>query len=142
MSTPKYLCIDAFVRYQEDAHINGVQDEPRPAPSRMPGIESCIWRVIIDLDLCRVAYWPEGTVAKIHYKVCDEGIYELWDADGRVMERHRGYVPRSVCPDGDGDYIMLIINETGCVLDLGDSGVAYAWTPGMFSFGIFGGKDV
>lgn len=138
---PKYLRIDARVRYQEDAYINGVQEEPRPAPSRMPGMDGDMWRIVIDLDLCRVAYWPEGTVAKIHYKVCDEGIYELWDAEGRVIERHCGYVPRSVSPDGFGDYIMLIINEIGRVFDLGDCGAAYAWTPGMFSGGLFGGRD-
>ena len=138
---PKYLCIDARVRYQEDAYINGVQEGPRPAPSRMPGMDGDRWRIVVDLDLCRVAYWPEGTVAKIHYKVCDEGAYELWDAEGQVIERHCGYVPRRVCPDGYGDYIMLIINETGCVLDLGDSGAAHPWTPGMFGAGLFGGPQ-
>lgn len=49
----KYLCIDAYVRYQEDAYINGVQEEPRPAPSRMPGMDGDRWRIVIDLDLCR-----------------------------------------------------------------------------------------
>lgn len=138
MSAPKYLCIDAYVRYQEDAYINGVQEGPRPAPSRMPGMDGYRWRIVVDLDLCRVAYWPEGTVAKIHYKVCDEGIYELWDAEGRVIERHCGYVPRRVCPDGYGDYIVLIINESGCVLDFEYRGTAHTWTPGMFSSGLFG----
>lgn len=141
MSKPNYLSIDAYVRYQEDAYVNGIQDEPHPAPSRMPGMDGDRWRIVIDLDLCRVAYWPEGTVAKIHYKVCDEGAYELWDADGRVIERHCGYVPRRMCSDGDGDYIMMITNERGCVSDYDSSGAAHPWTPGMFGAGLFGGPQ-
>ena len=138
---PKYLCIDARVRYQEDAYINGVQEGPRPAPSRMPGMDGYRWRIVVDLDLCRVAYWPEGTVAKIHYKVCDEGIYELWDAEGRVIECRCGYVPRGVSPDGHGDYIMVIVNERGSVSDYDSSGAAHPWTPGMFGAGLFGGPQ-
>ena len=141
MSKPNYLSIDAYVRYQEDAYVNGIQDEPHPAPSRMPGMDGDRWRIVIDLELCRVAYWPEGTVAKIHYKVCDEGAYELWDAEGRVIERHCGYVPRRVCPDGLGDYIMVIVNERGSVSDYDSSGAAHPWTPGMFGAGLFGGPQ-
>lgn len=138
MSKPKYLSINAHIRYQEDAYVNGIQEDPRPAPSAMPGMEGDRWRMVIDLDLCRVVGWPKGTYANIHYKVCDEGEYELLDADKKVIERHCGYVPRGVSPDGDGDYIVLLINQNGCVLDLGDRGVAYAWTPGMFGAGLFG----
>lgn len=112
----RFLAIDAGVRYWEDGKINGRQDDA-DAPS-MPFSESGRWRIIIDIDSGVIVNWPKGATASVHYKVCDDGIYELRSANNELIKRiDNDYVPSVLCPDepGYGDYIIMTINEYGCI---------------------------
>lgn len=108
----KTLLVDAAVRYWEDADINGVEDsEGNLVPCR----EGESWKPIIDIETGVITNWKQGTVAKIHYKVCDAGIYKLADEAGNIVKELAGYVPEIMCPGGEGygDYIIMRVDENG-----------------------------
>lgn len=129
----KYLRARCGVRYWEDGHINGEQDEDG---SRIPLREGTAadndrlgggnWCPTIDLDTGIIEHWPAGTVASIHYKVCDDGDYELLDVDRNVVKAIEGYVPTIMCPEGKGfgDYVIMEIDGEGKIakweVDLSD----------------------
>ena len=73
------------------------------------------WCPVIDLDDGTILDWPEGITADIHYKVCDEGIYELLSEDMNVVTTKEGYVPSIMCPadNGYGDYVIMKIDDNG-----------------------------
>lgn len=108
----RYLEARAGVRYWEDAKVNGEVDEDG---SRIPMRFEDLWCPIIDLETGVVQDWPQGTVADIHYKVCDAGEYILRDANLDEVTRIDGYVPKIMCPadSGYGDYIVMHINGDG-----------------------------
>lgn len=128
----KFLKVDAGVRYWEDAKVNGVEDtdceETKGAPT-VPCAEyvgersgvlrgnSWRWRPIIDIDEGKIVNWKQGVTAHIHYKVCDDGIYEVIEANGNVLAAHEGYVPDIMCPAGQGygDYIIMNVDENGII---------------------------
>ncbi len=122
----KYLRARCGVRYWEYAIINGVRDEDG---SRIPCREGTAadndhlgggnWRPTIDLDTGRIENWPEGTTAQIHYKICDDGDYELLDAGRNVVKSIDGYVPAIMCPgdDGHGDYVIMNVGANGAIED-------------------------
>ena len=119
----KFLHARCGVRYWEDATVNGVRDTDG---SRIPCREGTsadndhlgggTWRLLIELDTGRIIDWPQGTTARVHYKVCDDGTYELLDAERNVVKRIDGYVP-SMCPDdnGYGDYVIMTIGVDGII---------------------------
>lgn len=118
----KYLRARCGVRYWEDAEINGVQDEDG---SRIPCRDGTAddndvlgggnWCPVIDLDTGIIEGWPAGTVASIHYKVCDDGDYALLDAERNVVMAIEGYVPNIMCPEGGGfgHYVIMEIDGNG-----------------------------
>ena len=85
-----------------------------------------IWCPTIDLDTGKILNWPEGTTARLHYKVCDDGDYALLDADFGTVKSINGYVPDIMCPGGgDGDdYVVMTIGADGVIanwrVDLAD----------------------
>ena len=113
-----HLEVEAEVRYWEDARVNGVEDVNGDL---IPGREGEIWKVRIDIAEGRIEDWPEGTEARIHYKVCDAGEYWLADRDGRRLAKWRGhYVPSAFLCHGDsgyGDYIILVVDGRGTIGD-------------------------
>ncbi len=121
----KYLRVDAHVRYWEDADINGEDDiDLDENPDSKPRMPFAIfdnsegewrWVIKIDVDNGSIVDWPKGTVAHVHYKVCDEGIYTLLDKSGENIACVESYVPECLSPkeDGFGDYIILEIDEDG-----------------------------
>lgn len=112
--TVKYLKVQAGVRYWEDATINGVDDEDGTlTPCR---VGDC-WAPIIDLDAGVIEGWPSSHTAQIHFKVCDAGRYALLDADRNEVKAIDGYVPKIMCPGGEGygDYIIMDIGGDGRV---------------------------
>ena len=123
--TPARLIIKAKVRYPEDATVNGVEDTEG---SLMPYLGKEGWIPVIDIKTGRINQWPEGTTAKVHYKVCDAGEYWLEDDDGKLLKYPGHYVPDGLCPGGEGygDYIIM---------DIGSDGVIESWN------GKFEGKD-
>lgn len=105
------------VRYWEDGEVNGLPDNDEDP--QMPFAEGESWRIDIDLASGKIAGWPEGTLAKTHYKVCDAGQYSLLDAEGNVVAQKEGYVPAMLDPGGDGygDYVILEIGSDGRILN-------------------------
>ena len=85
----KFLRARCGVRYWEDAEVNGKADEDG---SLIPCRNGEEWCPLIDLAEGRIVDWPPGTTASIHYKVCDEGVYELLDKNCKVVIRCDGYV--------------------------------------------------
>lgn len=111
------LEVDAEPRYWEDATVNGATDDDG---TLIPGRVGDAWRVRIDLASGRIADWPEGTTADIHYKVCDQGLYWLLDAAGeRIAEYGSSYVPSAMCHGGQGfgDYIIMRVGPDGQIAD-------------------------
>ena len=110
--TVKYLRAECGVRYWEDATVDGVTDEDG---ALIPCRIAETWCPKIDLDTGIIDGWPEGRVASVHYKVCDDGRYSLLDADGRDVLTIDGYVPRIMCPaeNGYGDYVIMEIGPDG-----------------------------
>jgi len=104
---------EAGVRYWEDATVNGVDDEDG---SRIPCRVGDAWCPTIELATGKVVGWPEGCTADIHYKVCDDGLYWLLDADGKRIADRGGYVPNDfLCHghNGHSDYIIMTIGPDG-----------------------------
>lgn len=112
----RYLFAQCGVRYWEDASVNGTADDDG---ARIPFRQGDTWAPVIDLDAGRVVDWPEGVTAKVHYKVCDEGVYRLLDADREVICEIDGYVPKIMCPGGEGygDYVIMSIGPDGAIAD-------------------------
>ena len=120
----KYLRARCGVRYWEDATVNGEQGEDG---SRIPLREGTAadndslgggnWCPTIALDPGGIEGWPAGTVASLHYKVCDDGDYELLDADRNVVKAIEGYVPTIMCPEGNGygDYVIMEVAGDGTI---------------------------
>lgn len=115
MADPKYIEVSANVRYWEDASLNGEEDTNGTIPLR----NGDAWEPVIELDTGRVLDWPEGTEASVHYKVCDEGLYWLLDADKKRIAKWKShYVPNDFLCHGDsgyGDYIIFKIGGNGLI---------------------------
>ena len=108
----KTLIVHAGVRYWEDAEVNGTDDENG---NLIPCRVGDSWKPIIDIYNGVITNWKEGTTAKIHYKVCDCGIYTLLDENGDFVAEKDGYVPDIMSPkeQGYGDYIIMDIDGNG-----------------------------
>lgn len=121
-----YIEVDAGVRYWEDAIINGVEDADG---SLTPLRKGDRWCPVIRLDDGVVMDWPTGTVADIHFKVCDDGEYWLLDAERKRIAKWTGfYVPDDFLCRGDtgyGDYIILTIGPDGCIAKWEPTAIAW-----------------
>ncbi len=113
----KFLRVDAGVRYWEDGEVNGEADDDENP--KMPFAVEGRWIPVIELETGRILDWPEGVTASVHYKVCDDGVYTLLDADKNPVKAHDGYVPPIMCPkyNGFGDYIIMDIGPDGVIAD-------------------------
>lgn len=110
----KYLKVDAGVRYWDDATINGIVDTngdltPLRADDR--------WIIVIDIETGIIKNWTLGTVADVHFKVCDDGIYHLIDENFNTIVTKEGYVPNilDLYQNSYGDYIIMKIDSTGMI---------------------------
>jgi len=119
----KTLHVKVYPRFIEDASVNGYRDlENNP---KMPFVKfddktkEYFWEVNIDIDKGQIIDWPQGTTASIHYKVCDEGTYELYDENNKLIASIDDYVPSIMCPkeEGYGDYIIMDIDKNGFIQD-------------------------
>lgn len=108
----RYLRAECGVRYWEDATVNGAEDAEGDL---IPCRKGDAWCPIIDLETGKIENWPEGTTAKIHYKVCDDGRYALLDRDGDDVKSIDGYVITMMCPEGEGfgDYVIMNVGPDG-----------------------------
>jgi hypothetical protein len=122
----KYLRARCGVRYWEDGVVNGERDSDG---SRIPCRKGTAadndrlgggdWCPTIDLATGKIEGWPEGTTARLHYKVCDDGDYALLDENRAVVKTIGGYVPDIMCPGGGdgGDYVVMTIGADGVIAD-------------------------
>lgn len=112
----RYLRAECGVRYWEGATVNGVKDEDG---TLIPCREGDFWAPVIDLETGRIENWPQGTEADIHYKICDDGAYEVHDRDGALVKRITGYVIKMMCPEenGFGDYVIMKVGPEGLIKD-------------------------
>lgn len=108
------LKVNAAVRYWEDASVNGVEDTDG---TLIPHRNGDNWEPVIDLATGKVIDWPAGTVADVHYKVCDAGLYWLLNDEGvEVAKWNDHYVPSEFLCHGDngyGDYIIFKVDGEG-----------------------------
>lgn len=109
----KFLLVNAKVRYWEDSEVNGSKDTE--SGDHIPCKKGDSWCPKIDIDTGIIVNWRQGTIADIHYKVVDEGVYTLTDAEGNMIVEKDGYVPDIMCPEesGYGDYIIMKVRENG-----------------------------
>ena len=107
----EYLFVEAVVKYWQDGIIDGIQDNDGNMPCRVGNI----WKPLINVNTGKIINWKQGTTASIHYKVCDDGIYKLLDANMELIKKIRDYVPRMLSPkeEGWGDYIIMDIDADG-----------------------------
>ena len=138
----RFLACDVEPRYLEDSQINENDDLDYDEQfnqgmySRMPlmtkviktktnvwGNQYCTveyhWLIIIDLDEGRILDWEKGTIANIHYKVCDQGKYSFLDNDLEeiIGSEATMYVPSLLDFKNDsfGDYMDFTIDENGYI---------------------------
>lgn len=111
----KYLKAECGVRYWEDGEVNGIEDEDG---TLIPCRVKDAWCPTIDLTTGTIEDWPEGTIADVHYKVCDAGVYQLLDAEKNVVLSIDGYVPKIMAPGGGGygDYVVMTIGPDGKIV--------------------------
>lgn len=112
----KYLRADCGVMYWEDARVDGVNDDDGKL---IPCRNFDTWSPLIEIDTGTIVGWPKGTIADLHYKVCDEGKYTLLDANREKIVSKQGYVPDIMSPGGQGygDYVIMTINGDGRIAD-------------------------
>lgn len=111
------LHVSAAVRRWEDTKVSGVEDVDG---NLIPLRNRNRWCPSILLDTGQILWWPEGTVADVHYKVCDEFVgffaknYFLGE---EAVAKVEGYVPRWMCPerDGYGDYLIMHVDQYGFI---------------------------
>jgi len=110
------LKVKAKVRYWKDATVNDIEDVDG---DRIPCRIGNDWCPLINVNSGIIINWIKGVTADIHYKVCDEGEYQLKDKDGEIVVTKEGYVPAIMCPEenGFGDYIIMKVNEEGQILN-------------------------
>lgn len=108
----KKLKVRAGVRYWEDASVNSKEDVKGDL---IPCREGDYWCPEIDLKSGVIINWEKGKKADIHYKVCDDGLYKLYDDKENCLSVIDGYVPTIMCPErnGYGDYIIMQVDENG-----------------------------
>lgn len=110
------LMVNAGARYWEDSEINGQIDEQGLLVPCRVGEK---WTPVIDIETGIITNWEKGKTARIHYKVCDDGVYHLLDKEGNAILTKDGYVPNilDLYNDSYGDYIILNIDENGQIAD-------------------------
>lgn len=111
------LHVKAGVRYWEDATVNGETDEHG---TLIPFRIGDYWCPKINIDAGIVLNWPQGMVADIHYKVCDDGEYWIGTEAEKLMRWCGDYVPDDfLChgSNGFGDYVILKIGTDGKIAD-------------------------
>ena len=99
-------------RSWEDATVNGVEDtNGELIPLRKEGF----WNIVIDIETGIIRDWPQGTTAKVHYKVCYQGMFSLLTDDPYRIESNVDCVPRifNLYDNFDSDYLVLEIDGNG-----------------------------
>lgn len=102
----KTIRISLPVRY-------GEEDIPNDFPLR----NRDMWIAEVNIDTGKINRWPDDPRFKkchLHMKVCDSGLYELFDDSGEQVAKLSDYVPHRIVPGEYGDYVCLRI-ENGVI---------------------------
>ena len=102
--------IDIAPRYIGDS-----DDDDVPTDFPLLNEAKDAWVADVDVDTGQIANWPAGEARELSAKVCDAGVYTLFDAEGNVVTTLSDYVPNELIPGEYGDYIELKINEQGVI---------------------------
>lgn len=114
-----YLSCNLGPRFWEDAEVNGEWDDadnPKMPCAAWDSYERALrWQILIDIETGCIMHWPQGTTARVHYKVCDDGTYILLGQNAEELLQVDGYVLKCMYPnaEGWGDYVIMNIDETG-----------------------------
>ena len=93
-----------------------VRYEEEQIPNDFPLRVGDTWEATIDIDSGQISEWPKGEEGSIHLKVCDEGIYTLFDEHGsQVGSIEQNYAPNGLIPGEYGDYVIMDIGQDGIV---------------------------
>jgi len=85
-------------------------------PYNFPFRTGNIWSARIEIDTGRIIDWPKLDKPMAFYmKVCDAGVYELRNAQGRVAILEGECVPHGIIPGEFGDYVFLDISADGVI---------------------------
>lgn len=102
-----YLKLTLPVRYEDEQ-----------LPYEFPFRKGDVWEVHINLDNHTILGWSTEEIEHVYLKVVDTGIYTLLDGDNNVVACLDGeYVPHGLIPGEWGDYVSLVISETGEILN-------------------------
>ncbi len=106
----KILSVKVNLRHPEDADVIGND-------GILPCIKGSSWCPEIEIETGKIANWIQGVSASIHFKVVDEGVYDIKDISGETVIHREDYVPSCLCPkeNGYGDYIIMDINKEGMI---------------------------
>lgn len=108
----KYMQVTVPVRYEDE-------DIPYDFPLR----NGDVWSAKIDMDTQTIIDWPQGKTGDMHLKVCDEGVYELFDESMKPIAKiDQDYVPSILPGEHYGDYLILEIDESGKIADMDPEG--------------------
>lgn len=78
-----------------------------------------MWEAIVDLDTRTIQNWHQGKAETLSMKVCDEGVYFLYDEYMQpIADISENHVPHGVVPGEYGDYVHLEIDESGKILNM------------------------
>lgn len=124
-----YAKCRVFVRYWDDSTLNDEQDDKKTP--KMPCVEvvknykgeECLaWCPVINLDKGLIENWTKGITAELHYKSVELNEVELFDREGELVRAYSGCVPVLLDPfeEGDGDYVIMCIDEDGYIEDFND----------------------
>ena len=100
----RYITLELPCNYDDE-------DIPYDAPLR----ENDIWKAAVHIETGIIEKWPQGQKLNLYMKVCDEGLYKLYDKDWVELGCVQGYVPHGVVPGEYGDYVELNIDEFGVI---------------------------
>lgn len=106
----KTIQIDLAPRYVGDG-----DDDDVPNDFPLLSANKKEWSVFVDVDTGKIKNWPQGEVRDFWSKVCDEGVYTLFDEEGNDIATISGYVPNGIVPGEYGDYVDLKINADGVI---------------------------
>jgi hypothetical protein len=109
----KYLMVSAGVRHWEDAMVDGIEDT---YGKLIPCRKGDYWCPIIDIETGIITNWKKGVVARVHYKVCDDGDYLITNSSNEtILQSINNYVPKilDLTLESYGDYIILEIDGEG-----------------------------
>jgi len=88
--------------------------EDEDIPFDFPLRNGDMWNAMIDIDTGRIHDWPKGKTGDMFMKICDTGIYKLFDSNQmQVAKIDDGYVPNNLIPGEYGDYVDFKIDEDG-----------------------------